>query len=75
MFIYDLKKGKLVQILKCEEFLSVSVLENDLIRVKLFNKKAGKEGFINFLPYSGCKKIAHEINAIIRHFTHNFIFD
>ena len=74
LLIFDIKKKKLVQRLRCDSFISVFLVENDYVRIKVWDKKKQKEGYIQFLPESGCKKIAYEINVIIRHFTPNFIF-
>ncbi len=74
MFIYDLKNTKLVQKLKCDSFISVALLDGQNIRLKLWDKKSAREGFLTFEPESGQKKLVYEINVIIRHFTPNFIF-
>jgi hypothetical protein len=49
-FIFDIKKKKLVQKLRCDSFISVAVLEDDHVRVKIWDKKRQKEGFVKFLP-------------------------
>ena len=72
LFIYDIKKRKLVQKLKCSSFLAVSVEANDYVRVKLYDEKNRREGHVRFLPESACRKIAYEINAIIRHWNPGF---
>ena len=50
LFIYDIKKKKLAQKLRCDSFVSVNIFENDYVKIKLWDKKKQKEGIIQFLP-------------------------
>jgi hypothetical protein len=73
LFIYDLKKRKLLQCLKCEHFISV-VLEDEVVRVKIWDNKKALAGSIVVQPDQGCKRLEYEIKVIIRHYSPNFIF-
>lgn len=75
LFIYDISRHKLVQTLKCEEFLGVTLLQDGSLKLKLFDKKTNRVGELVFKPDGGCRKLASEINVIIRHFEPSFKFD
>ena len=45
IFIYDIKKRKLAQKLRCDSFIAIYLVDQEYIRIKLWDKKKQKEGF------------------------------
>jgi hypothetical protein len=77
LFIYDIAKKRFLQVVKCENLLSVHLKEEGQgsLRLKIWDKKSNREGSITLTPDGGCRKLASEINTIIRHFSPNIKFD
>jgi hypothetical protein len=62
---------------RCENLLSVELNEErgqTLLRVRVWDKKSNREGFMSVCPDGGSRKLASEINTVIRHFSPNFKF-
>jgi hypothetical protein len=77
LIIYDISKNRFLQTQRCENLLSVELNEANgetLLRIRVWDKKSNREGFISICPDGGCRKLANEINTIIRHFSPNFKF-
>lgn len=41
----------------------------------MWDKKSNRDGYITIIPDGGCRKLASELNIIIRHFSPNITFD
>lgn len=50
-------------------------MNEDALRIKIWERKTNREGYITVVPDGGCRKLASEIKAVIRHFSPNFKFD